>query len=236
MADCDKARKDAAPNARELTLITQRYWKSKTAYIAMFLVPIAVVGYSIWEKNKKERDEKQLKERPFCRATTDIVRSLEVVPPTSDTAAHSPAIGSALTSDSLETCSLGDSVNDGSELSTNEPCTAQPPECLGLIKGAGEACVLQEDTPLDGGKPDCENHVEEKLSIAGGEPETKEIPGLLPPEPPSAPHSEGPFHGLVQFIREQQRLFAENQDPWRIKPNADTLTYEVLGHQGKRKE
>ena len=52
-------------------------------------------------------------------------------------------------------------------------------------------------------------------------------------ESKDSPELQGPFHGLVSFIQEQHKLFAENQDPWSIKSNKESLTYEVLGHQGK---
>jgi hypothetical protein len=193
----------------------------------MFLIPIASFGYSVWETKKTEREEQHRNNRLGEAAATS--RQLLVVegPPTSEAV---QTIGNALTSDSLESLSLEELVDEGSGLIIAEAVADDEP-----LPSAS-----QGDTHAI--TPDCHEQVEaspvreQGVKVDAGRSmttsETLEPEEVQSPPPSTQPAKKGIFH----FLREAQKVFAENPEPWRIKSNADTLTYEVLGHQGKRKE
>jgi hypothetical protein len=193
---------------------TPQRWRSAVTHPEMlFLVPLAVVGYSAWKKKQQEEVEQQHRNS----AGVPIESSSSASKDGTDV----PTIGSASTSDSLETLSLGGSSSDEDDTAVgDEPRTADD-----LLEGSAddltfaddEAMMALDDRVLCGSE-----------SAVDVNPPTKD-------ETIDSSEPQGPFHGLLCFIQEQQKLFAENQDPWRIKSNQDSLTYEVLGHHGKCK-
>jgi hypothetical protein len=175
----------------------------------LFLVPLAVVGYSAW-KQKQQRQQDDQRHRSAAPAVTEGGVTIE---PSVDTS--TPAIGSALTTDSLETLSLGGSSSDGDDIDVVEPDTTND-----VLGGSADDLTCADD---------------EAGALDVGFPGVAEDDNLLTDETKHSSDPQGPFHGLLSFIQEQQKLFAENQDPWSIKSNRESLTYEVLGHKGKRK-
>lgn len=179
----------------------------------LFLVPLAVVGFSAWKA--KQREEQQ--HRNSATGGSATAGPTAVV--SEDTSVPVPTIGTALTTDSLETLSLGGSSSDGDDAVVVEQQAADD-----LLGGSADNLSVAGDEAIefvDSIPSTCRSKsTEEDDSMKD---KTEEV---------SDP--QGPFHGLLGFIQEQQKLFAEIPNPWRIKSNGDSLTYEVLGHQGKR--
>jgi hypothetical protein len=199
----------------------------------MFLIPIATFGYSVWETKKKEREEQRRISRLGEATTTS--RDVLLGEPRNYTTVQT--IDSAPTSDSLETLSLEEAADGGpaseliivevgaygEQLPSATPDDADTTTDLYLQVDSSSVCEQDDEAEV------------ERLMIATKNPECEEAP-TPSPLTPLARAPQGPIQSLMQFIQEGHKLFAENPEPWSIKTNTETLTYEVLGHQGKRKE
>ena len=196
----------------------------------MFLVPVAVVGYSMWEKRKKQEEASRGQLSSLPGGGVSSINSAVVEDGNGDEVSSSSSatavlelIGSSVTSDSMETLSLGGTSSAGASADAAHDNNLPTVDST-MMDTMNEADSLVPLVSLVVNEHDDEK--EEKTSDLDDSEENVD---------PTAAEIEdfGPLQGLLRFVQDQRKRWQDEDERRRIKTNQEALTYEVLGHQGE---
>lgn len=196
----------------------------------MFLVPVAVVGYSMWEKRKKQEEASRGQLSSLPGGGVSSINSAVVEDGNGDEVSSSSSatavlelIGSSVTSDSMETLSLGGTSSAGAS------ADAAHDNNLPTVDSTMMDTMNEADSLVPLVSMVVNEHHDEK------EEKTSDLDDSEENVDPTAAEIEdfGPLQGLLRFVQDQRKRWQDEDERRRIKTNQEALTYEVLGHQGE---